>query len=359
MKQIKYILSIAVLVIFAAGCTNEDDFDSKNSKTNDKSLDKSDYSPLSPYPEYEQIKITDQEAMNLLVDFSKAMNKEGEMPDMEVNEALLAMEMYFNYAIVDKQVDYNKNEPYEGQEFEFTVNLDGKIVGTTLKTQYRDFLIEIKDAMANKFLRFSDMFVSAKTSSSITFKIIIPPYLDGMHDLNMAMVEMPSCPVVREVGDMPIIPEDVHIDIADYISGGQFISPNIYNCYPLPQLHSLCLNPLEGFVYGITSSFSDIPYFSDGYYFLVPYFTSYDNYFDNNDFEDPIVPLTLHRANQLRQTLDEGLTLLDVSPELLFVYNLGCKSPNGAMLVMPKMMSGKVILAISLTLNTNDITFVP
>ena len=244
MKRIKYILSIAILVVFAIGCTNEDDFDSKNSKTNDKSLPKSDYSPLSPYPEYEQINITDQQAMNLLVDFNMAMNNEVEMPDMEVNEALLAMEMYFNYAIVDKQVDYKENEPYEGQEFEFTVNLDGTIVGTTLKAQYRAFLIEIKDAMANKFLRFSDMFVSAKTSSSITFKIIIHPYLDGMHDLNAAMIPMPSCPVVREVGDMPIIPEDVHIDFADYVDNGCLIIPNDDRSYALPQLHTLCLKQI-------------------------------------------------------------------------------------------------------------------
>ena len=297
MKKIKYILSIAILVIFAIGCTNEDDFDSKNSKTNDKSLPKSDYSPLSPYPEYEQINITAQKAMNLLVDFNKAMNNEVEMPDMEVNEALLAMEMYFNYAIVDKQLNSNQNKPYEGQEFEFTVNIDDKIVGTELKTQYTDFLIEIKDAMANKFLRFSDMFVSAKTGSTITFKIIIPPFLDCAPDYNVAMISMPSCPIVREVGEMPAIPEDVHIDFADYVINGNLI----INCmsYPLPQLHSLCLKPLEGFVYGITSLNEDYP-FSNAFYRFFDSFTALSStpapYFDNSDFEDIYVPFLLVKA---------------------------------------------------------------
>ena len=52
--------------------------------------------------------------------------------------------------------------------------------------------------------------------------------------------------------------------------------------------------------------------------------------------------------------------LLDVYPELYFDNLLNLKSwhVDGAQLTMPNFTSGKVIPAISLTLNTNDITFV-
>jgi hypothetical protein len=333
MKQIKNILAIAILVLFAVACTDENEFtDSKNNKN----LEKSDFSPISPYPEYEKIDITDKEAMDLLYDFNKAMNKEASMPDMEVNKALLAMEMYFNYAIVDKQVNYDKKEQYPKQEFEFTVNFDGKISGNELQTKYREFLIRVKQAMSNKFLRFSDLFVSSKTESTITFKIIIPPYLlEGINDAIFDMIHIPSCPVVREVGDIPTVPNDVEIDWSTYFEGyGPYVPmehfPYFWN-NSQEILHSYCIKSLDFFVYGITTihdNRTDDFWSTEQYYFItnLSYPSrntqdfDYKHKFNNQEIMDYLIPTTLAEADELRQNISEGETLLDITPKLDFPY---------------------------------------
>ncbi|MDD2577369.1 MAG: hypothetical protein PHV76_07690 [Bacteroidales bacterium] len=363
MKNIKKIIFIALIAIFAVACTNEEDFtDSKNSKVNNKNLDKSDFLPISPFPEYEQIDITEQQAQDLLVDFNKAMNNEISMPDMEIKQALLAMEMYFNYAIVDKNQGYDVTASYQEQSFEFTVNVDDNIIsGEELKTNFRQFLIGIKDAMSNKFMKFSDLFVSSKTGTTITFKIIIPPFLPFAPEADMLAIGMHSCPVVREVGDIPNVASFIHIDLGDYVNNGQPITSDVYS-YPLPQLRSLCLKPLFGFVYGITSLNEDSPY-STEYYWLVDvptYFQSPYPYFNNNDFAQTIIPATLNSADQIRQTLNDESMLLDIFPNILLRSRLSLKSGSisGASLTIPKYIIGTVIRQEP-SINIDDIRFNP
>lgn len=366
MKNIKKIIFIALLAIFAVACTNEEEFtDSKNIKVNNKNLEQSDFSPISPFPEYEQINFTSQQAQNLLFDFNKAMNNEISMPDMEIKQALLAMEMYFNYAIVDKNTDYDVTASYQEQSFEFTINVNDSIIsGEELKTNFRQFLIGIKDAMSNKFMKFSDLFVSSKTGTTITFKIIIPPYLPFAPEIDMLAIGMHSCPVVREVGDIPNVPSFIHIDLGDYVNNGQPITPGVYS-YPLPQLRSLCLKPLFGFVYGMTSFNPLGDYQTIGeYYWLVslPYpqcFVSPYPYFNNIDFEQTIIPATLNRADQIRQTFTDGSKLLDIYTNLELRGYIDCKSGmSAAVLSIVKWMKGTVIPQEP-SINIDDIRFNP
>jgi hypothetical protein len=335
MKNINKLLAILLLVIFIVACTNEEEFtDSKNIKVNNKNLDKSDFSPISPFPEYEQIDITGEQAKVLLINFNKAMNNQMSMPNMEIKQALLAMEMYFNYAIVDKNKNYDITASYQEQSFEFTVNVDDNTIsGEELKTNFRQFLIGIKDAMSNKFMKFSDLFVSSKTGSIITFKIIIPPYLEGMDTHNAAMITVPSCPVVREVGDIPSVPENVVIDWGVYFDGWVSSPGTGYAGFPYfwdnsqEILHSYCIKPLDFFVYGIvtdnniqTSLFDLSKYYyrsddRDNH----PYF--YYNYeYNNNEIMNYLIPATLLAADDIRQELDNNLLLLNITPKLDFPY---------------------------------------
>ncbi|MPL66609.1 hypothetical protein SDC9_12296 [bioreactor metagenome] len=363
MENIKKYIFIALLAIFAVACTNEEDFtDSKNSKVNNKNLDKSDFLPISPFPEYEKIDITEQQAQDLLVDFNKAMNNEISMPDMEIKQALLAMEMYFNYAIVDKNTDYDVTASYEEKSFEFTVNVDdAEIYGDELKTKYRQFLIGIKNEMSNKFMKFSDLFVSSKTDNTITFKIIIPPHLPFAPEADMLAIGMHSCSVVREVGDIPNVANFIHIDIGDYVNNGQPITPDAYS-YSLPQLRSLCLKPLFGFVYGITSFASS--YFIGGEYYTLfsltyPHFISEPYpYFNNEDFENILIPATLNRADIIRQSLNDGLKLLDININMDFRGYIGLKSSSlsTAVLIIDNWMQGTVVRQEP-TIRIDDIIF--
>ncbi len=375
MKQLKTILAIAIISVFAISCTDEEQFtDSKNNKINNKSLQKSDFSHVSPYPEYEQINITNQGVMDLLDSFNNAMNNKIPMPDMEINRALLAMETYFNYAIVDKQVNYNKKEQYPEQEFEFTVNFDGKISGSELKTKYREFLIRVKQAMSNKFLRFSDLFVSSKTESTITFKIIIPPYLlDIDDDLLFDMIHFPSCPVVREIGDVPMVPDNVEIDWSTYFDGyGPYVPMEHFPYFwdnSQEILHSYCIKPLDGFVYGITTTndnrsvdrWNTRQYFITdlGYQSRNTQYFPYNHKFNNQEIMDYLIPTTLEEADEFRQNLSEGETLLDITPKLDFPYywNENYTIMFGG-LKIPWYKTGHLIPWIEFTHNMDNIVFV-
>ena len=44
------------------------------------------------------------------------------MPVLNINKALLLMETFFNYAIVDKQYTYDTSISYENTVFTFTVD---------------------------------------------------------------------------------------------------------------------------------------------------------------------------------------------------------------------------------------------
>ncbi len=375
MKNIKKIIFIALLAISAVACTNEDDFvESKDNKmTNKSDINELNYSPISPFPEYEQIDITGEQAKVLLVNFNKAMNNQMSMPNMEIKQALLAMEMYFNYAIVDKNKNYDITASYKEKTFEFTVNVNDSIIsGGELKTKYRQFLIGIKNEMSNKYMKFSDIFVSSKTGSTITFKIIIPPYLEGMDTHNAAMITIPSCPIVREVGDIPSVPEDVVIDWGIYFENWTY-NPSTGNLgFPYffgnPQniLESYCVKPLEGFVYGITGNTlveyyrynSAYHYFQSDNYYEHPYF-DYSHVFNNQEIMDYLIPPTLVRADELRQTITEGKLLLDIEIVLNFPYLLDERyTIDAGCLQIEEYKSGYVVPWIEFELDTDNIVFV-
>jgi hypothetical protein len=341
---------------------------------NNKNLDISDFSQISPYPEYEQINISSIQAQNLLSDFNKAMNNQMSMPNMEIKQALLAMEMYFNYAIVDKNKDYDVKTSYQEQSFEFTVNVDDNTIsGEELKTNYRQFLIGIKNEMSNKFLKFSNLFVSSKTDNTITFKIIIPPYLDGLYSHDAAAISIPSCPVVREVGEIPNVPVDEEIDWSIYFANYPPLAPmdNFPYFWNNPQeiLESYCLKPLEYFVYGITED-NIIDYDRwdlSNYYFITntsflsrntTYFNC-NHIFNNQEIMNYLIPTTLAEADELRQNIQGGKYLLDISIDLNFPYYWDMNyTIIGGCLTINKYKTGYLIPWIELNVNIDDILFV-
>ncbi|MFA5541420.1 MAG: hypothetical protein WC984_07080 [Bacteroidales bacterium] len=323
----KLFLATALVALVLSSCTNEADFiDNKTSKTNKNIINNE-----RLFPEYEEIDISHQEAFDLLLQFNESMNDIIPMEDMNINEALLAMEMYFNYAIVDKNTEYDIQASYPQQEFEFTLNIiDDVISGDELKTNYTDFLIGIKSVMANKFLRFSDLFVSSKTDSLLTFTLIIPPYLDGIENINEDIMNLPSCPIVRNINEIPDVPEEVEIDWNIYfedfvpIPGSGFSGFNYFFNNYQEILHSYCLKQAEGFVYGINSSHLIVDLQNwEQYYFRSNDTYNHDNFPPNHKFNyteimNVLLPSTLIASDEIRQSLDNNKYLLDVVPVLDF-----------------------------------------
>lgn len=328
------------------------------------------------FPEYEEIDISHQEAFDLLLQFNESMNDIIPMEDMNINEALLAMEMYFNYAIVDKNTEYDIQASYPQQEFEFTLNIiDDIISGDKLKTNYTDFLIGIKSVMANKFLRFSDLIVSSKTDSLLTFTLIIPPYLDGIENINEDKMNLPSCPIVRNINEIPDVPEEVIIDWSIYFANYPPYTPmgNFPYFWNNPQdiLESYCLKPLDGFVYGITEEnivnydkwnlFNYYFISNTGYTSRNTTFFSYKHIFNNTEIMEYLIPTTLEEADELRQSLPANKYLLDLSIELNYPYYFDMYySIIGSCLAINQYKTGYLIPWIEISLNPNidNIVFV-
>lgn len=249
MKNIfKTYLATALVALALTSCTDEadvlDNKPIKNKKTGEENL--------RPYLEFEEINIEAENVISLLSDFNKAMKDEISMPNMQIDTALLLMETYFNYGIVDKQSEYDLADTYDETSFDLTLNLQNEIElnGSYLKEQFTNFLDSVKSSMSGKYLKFSDIYVSDYDGISITFTLVIPPYTQDEYEMWPYGV-----PVVR-VLKTPLDP----INIPSYyniiwMGPGE---PTIYRDY---RLANLCLKTEAGFY----NSFKWRPYHISGY----------------------------------------------------------------------------------------------
>ncbi|MDD2488185.1 MAG: hypothetical protein PHE13_06585 [Bacteroidales bacterium] len=177
MKKLINIILIAIILLFAASCTDENDLKNNYSSNpfNYKSLNDS----HKKFYEYEINNYKEEEMIQIIERFDSLINY-GKTPlsNYNINQAVFAMEMFFNYAIVDKQENFDTSINYEQKIFQFTVDLneDNTINPIQLRTKYRDFLNNILSSMGNKYIQFSDFYVEEKTNSSIKFGLYIPQY---------------------------------------------------------------------------------------------------------------------------------------------------------------------------------------
>ncbi|MDD2489617.1 MAG: hypothetical protein PHD62_09145, partial [Bacteroidales bacterium] len=170
MKRIYKLSIVIVFAVIIASCTDEKDFiDNKPSKAN-KNLEEE--LIRRPYYQYEQYDISPEELYDDLVEFADAINGAREMPTLNINQALLLMETFFNYAIVDKQEIYDTSISYENTVFTFTVDLGEEDMienPNQLRQNFQAFIEDVRAEMGNKYMQFSDLYVLEKDYNFITF----------------------------------------------------------------------------------------------------------------------------------------------------------------------------------------------
>ncbi len=180
MKNINKIIAIAVLAVFAVGCTDEDDLDSSGAKFNKKNTTSS--SNDRKYPQYEEINYSSIELNTMLKDFDFIVNdKSSSLSDMSIEKALYIMEAYTNYGVIDKANSVGKENNDALRTFTLTVPLtNGQVKGSVLKDLYLQFAVNILETMRGKIMPLSDMYVQSISSESVTFgfEVNVPPSPD-------------------------------------------------------------------------------------------------------------------------------------------------------------------------------------
>ena len=242
----KLFLATALVALVLTSCSDEADVLDNKPIKNKKTVEES----LRPYPEFEEISINAEDVISLLLDFNQAMNGEIEMSDMQIDTALLLMETYFNYGVVDKQSNYDLSSTYEETSFEFTLNLinENQLTGFELQEGFTEFLNNVKSDMSGKYLKFSDLYVSEYDGASITFKLIIPPYTQEEYDMWPSGV-----PVVRvlKTNEDPLnIPSYYTIDWME-IFNNEWYARDYKSA-------NLCLKTEPGFYYSVKQEFNII-----------------------------------------------------------------------------------------------------
>lgn len=187
----KIFLAAALVALVLTSCTDEadvlDNKPIKNKKTTEENI--------RPYPQYEENDFSESDVIDIVNDFDELIKDTNYLDsDFEITHALLAMETYFNYAIVDKQDDYNLELSYNKQTFSFTTPITeaGKINSDTLRQYYLRFVSFVLDSMNYKYLQFSDLYVSSSNDENITFSLDIGPYISNYYDIRCTKIIRPS-----------------------------------------------------------------------------------------------------------------------------------------------------------------------
>lgn len=168
MKNIKNILAVAILLIFAVACTDENDLE--NNATNHINL-KTLGQDYRKYASFEDKTFTDDQIKSMIYDFNNAVNNTNViMPDYDISTALFDMEFHFNYGVVVKMPYDTNAAPYDKLSFSFSVPIEDSIIdGTTLKNAYINFVNSVVEQMNGKNLELSDWYVKDISSTSVTF----------------------------------------------------------------------------------------------------------------------------------------------------------------------------------------------
>ncbi|MDR1848364.1 MAG: hypothetical protein LBR17_09675 [Bacteroidales bacterium] len=209
------LLALGILgTITFVSCADEDE-SANNSNGRNNSLNKS----------YEETDLSPKEILDMTIDFSDAYNGEITMPDMTVTNALLSMEMFFNYAVAGKVNATTSYDSYNEENFEFSVALNpgDTISGDILLGAYREFLDGVIASIGNRYTLLSDMTVTSVTDTNVTFQLTIPAFRleslpnDGIFPLQcMSNV---SLWVVKAPDETFEVPDEEYLDPNDYASG--------------------------------------------------------------------------------------------------------------------------------------------
>ena len=326
MKNINKIIAIAVLTVFAVGCTNEDDLDSSGAKFNKKNTTQG--GNERPYPEYEIVNYSSNETHSMLEKFNKQVNDESStLVDMPIEEALYIMETYLNYGVFDKANSVGKYANKELRTFTFTVaTQEGKVIGSELKDKYLDFTVNILNTMRGVILPLSDMYVKDISSTSVTFGLDINPTKVPPHPNLRSFF-----PEFYQPGDAITVPQNVSSPWTDWYlaqqtewepwNGGEVVEYNVYRYSQKPISLTYNFNNNSYFTYytGIYYNDAYIPFTRQQTQIIDTIFdfqTSPVN-FDATGIRDILIPRTL---DKLPDALQLARSYIDVGDRVLCDY---------------------------------------
>lgn len=311
MKNIKKILTVTLLVIFATACTNEDDFNSNSSGTSFNKKNSIQGDKNRPYPEYEMEDFSDSETKSMLEEFDKIVNDPSStISDMPIEKALYIMEAYINYGVIDKANSVAKESNNENRTFTFEVPIEsGNVVGGELKELFQDFAVNLLTTMEGKAIPLSDMYVKDISSTSVTFGLDITPF------------KVPLDPNTRyhfysfySAGDVINVPAGVDspwgqwlVDgqtqwLEQWTEGGEVTEYNVYR-YSQKSIRST-YSISDGLYYTYYTGLKNARYFpEDGdafrnlydYLNTPPVIPPTSVYYDNNDIATILIPAVLDR----------------------------------------------------------------
>lgn len=225
MKNIKQILAIAILGMFAVACTDEDQFNNET-KVNNKSTLSNSYDQRDHT--YEDVHYTKDQTIAIMQKFDSLMRGQSTTSEYEIKEALFAMEFYYNYAVVDKQEKYDTTS-YDGQTFTFSVDLNsnGNIDVDVLRENYNTFLNYVLTSMGDKYLQYSDLYVSNITNQTITFSLEMVPFHFNDHLFRSQIIKSNSdiVTVTTESSNWLSIPNPPTDEIVRILC-----KKDVYNC---------------------------------------------------------------------------------------------------------------------------------
>lgn len=153
------------------------------------------------------------------------------------------MEFYFNYAVVDKQKDYD-TIAYDSRTISFSLDLNknGKIDVAILKDKYTLFLSNVISSMNNKYLLYSDLYVQDINYNEIIFGLYIPPM--SMHINRNQIIKNISdvinvSPIDQSFWDCEVVPITTNYNtlsvINDFFEGADEVvrrlsKKDVYDC---------------------------------------------------------------------------------------------------------------------------------
>lgn len=301
MKNIRNIIFIALLAIFAVACTDEN---IENSAIEKKST-QIEYVEEDSRDHTYEIDYSAEDALTIMIDFNNLMKGNNiSLNEYTIEKAVFAMEFYYNYAIVDKQNEYDDSD-YEERTFKFTIELNenGNIDLLSLKDKYTLFLQEILSYVNGRYLRYSDLYVAEKNNTNITFALILLPHHNfprklivksNSDQVNVSSSDISDWNIVGHGG----IDETVRALCKKEIYGYYFF--NINTTYPWPWTYT---------------AFMRIAYVvSDPY-------NPNDFIFQNNRLRDVLVYPTIQKVNYY--ATNGNRTAIDVWPKVFMGEKIG------------------------------------
>ncbi|MDR1847291.1 MAG: hypothetical protein LBR17_04155 [Bacteroidales bacterium] len=250
-KRILSILLLGVLSLGFVACSSEEDESLNN---NNRSYSKNGTANSlyeRKYPQYEDITMSSSDLESSIEHFDEIMNSTtATLSDMNIKEALLIMEAYLNYGVIDKINAEATTANGVLRTFSMEVPLtNGLVNGNELKERYFNFVVDLISAMRGTIMPLSDMYVKDISETSITFAVDINPLPYDGGDENTRYY-FPSFYKVNECSQINI-PAEVVSNWTEWLNNGNCFEYNVYRYSIKPITTTVVVNEFPTYYTGV------------------------------------------------------------------------------------------------------------